>query len=194
MVLTPSTMQELGIKAPDFSLPDPTGKIYSLADWPISKGLLVIFMCNHCPYVLHIRQKLVEKIRDYQEQGITVMAINGNDFSAYPDDNPANMAFFAKTYGYTFPYLVDEEQQVAKAYGAACTPDFFLFDAEKKLVYRGQFDSARPGNSDPVTGADLSKAVELLITGKEVSLEQRPSMGCNIKWKPENEPEYFRLK
>ncbi len=194
MVLTPSTMQELGIKAPDFSLPDPTGKVYSLADWSISKGLLVIFMCNHCPYVLHIRQKLVEKIRDYQEQGITVIAINSNDFSAYPDDNPTNMAFFAQTHGYTFPYLVDEEQQVAKAYGAACTPDFFLFDAEKRLVYRGQFDSARPGNNEPVTGADLSMAVNLLITGKEVSLEQRPSMGCNIKWKPGNEPNYFRLK
>ena len=191
MVLTPSTMQELGMKAPDFTLPDPTGKIHSLADFSINKGLLVIFMCNHCPYVLHIRQKLVEKIRDYQAQGITVVAINSNDFSAYPDDDPANMAFFSKTHGYTFPYLVDEEQQVAKNYGAACTPDFFLFNAEKKLVYRGQFDSARPGNNEPITGADLSQAIELLIAGKQVSREQRPSMGCNIKWKPGNEPTYF---
>ncbi len=193
-MLTPSTMQELGIKAPDFTLPDPTGKMYSLADQPISKGLLVIFMCNHCPYVLHILQMLVEKMREYQEQGVTVIAINSNDFSAYPDDNPANMAFYSKTHGYTFPYLVDEEQQVAKVYGAACTPDFFLFDAEKKLVYRGQFDSARPGNSKPVTGADLSQAIDLLVAGKEISMEQKASMGCNIKWKPGNEPNYFRSK
>jgi peroxiredoxin len=185
-------MQELGMKAPDFTLPDPTGKLYSLADYSISKGLLVIFMCNHCPYVLHIREKLVEKIREYQEKGITVVAINSNDFDAYPDDNPKNMAFFSKTHGYTFPYLVDEQQQVAKAYGAACTPDFFLFDAEQKLVYRGQFDSARPGNQQPVTGEDLSTAIEQLITEQQVNLEQRPSMGCNIKWKPGNEPHYFQ--
>jgi peroxiredoxin len=192
MVLTPSTMQELGMKAPDFILPDPTGKLYSLADYSISKGLLVIFMCNHCPYVLHIREKLVEKIREYQKKGITVIAINSNDFDAYPDDNPENMAFFSKTHGYTFPYLVDKQQQVAKAYGAACTPDFFLFDAEQKLVYRGQFDSARPGNQEPITGEDLSLAIEQLITEQQVNPEQRPSMGCNIKWKPGNEPHYFR--
>ncbi len=192
MVLTPSTMQELGMKAPDFTLPDPTGKLYSLADYSISNGVLIIFMCNHCPYVLHIREKLVEKIREYQEQGITVVAINSNDFDAYPDDNPKNMAFFSKTHGYTFPYLVDEQQQVAKIYGAACTPDFFLFDAEQKLVYRGQFDSARPGNQEPVTGKDLSLAIEQLIRGQQVNLEQRPSMGCNIKWKPGKEPHYFQ--
>lgn len=194
MVLTPSTMQELGIKAPDFTLPDPAGERYALKDWTINKGLLVIFMCNHCPYVIHIRQKLVEKIRAYQELGITVVAINSNDFNAHPDDNPEKMALDSTTYGYTFPYLVDEQQQVAKAYGAACTPDFFLFDAEQKLVYRGQFDSARPGNNEPVTGADLSSAIERLVAGKPVSLEQRPSMGCNIKWKPGNEPDYFRPK
>jgi peroxiredoxin len=180
------------MKAPDFTLPDPTGKLYSLADYSIRKGLLVIFMCNHCPYVLHIREKLVEKIREYQEKGITVVAINSNDFDAYPDDNPNNMAFFSKTHGYTFPYLVDEQQQVAKVYGAACTPDFFLFDAEQKLVYRGQFDSARPGNQEPVTGEDLSSAIEQLVTGQQVTLVQRPSMGCNIKWKPGNEPHYFQ--
>ncbi|NOR23463.1 MAG: redoxin domain-containing protein [Desulforhopalus sp.] len=194
MVLTPSTMQELGIKAPDFTLPNPAGVHYSLSDWSIIKGLLVIFMCNHCPYVIHIRQKLVEKIQEYQGQGITVVAINSNDFNVYPDDNPVNMALDSKTHGYTFPYLVDEQQQVAKVYGAACTPDFFLFDAEQKLVYRGQFDSARPGNNEPVTGADLSSAIEQLVAGKPVFMEQRPSMGCNIKWKPGNEPDYFGSK
>ncbi|MGB3210725.1 MAG: thioredoxin family protein [Desulforhopalus sp.] len=191
MVLTPSTMQELGLQAPDFTLADPSGKPYSLGDMSINKGLLVIFMCNHCPYVIHIREKLVEKIRDYQEQGVTVIAINSNDFTAHPDDSPEKMTHDSTTYDYTFPYLVDEQQDVAKAYGAACTPDLFLFDAEKKLVYRGQFDSARPGNNEPVTGADLTSAVERLIGGRQISVEQRPSMGCNIKWKPGNEPEYF---
>ncbi len=194
MVLTPSTMQELGMKAPDFTLPDPAGERYSLEDFSISKGLLIIFMCNHCPYVQHIRQKLVAKIREYQEQGITVVAINSNDYAAYPDDNPENMELEAQRYGYTFPYLVDEQQLAAKLYGAACTPDFFLFDQQQKLVYRGQFDSARPGNSDPITGADLSSAIEQLIAGKPVTQEQRPSMGCNIKWKPGNEPGYFKPK
>jgi len=194
MVLTPSTMQELGIKAPDFTLPDPAGELHSLTDFAINKGLLVIFMCNHCPYVLHIREKLVEKIRSYQQQGITVVAINSNDFDAYPDDNPKNMEIDSVKYGYTFPYLVDEQQEVAKAYGAACTPDFFLFDAQQKLVYRGQFDGARPGNNEPVTGADLSLAVEQVLAGKAVSPEQKPSMGCNIKWKPGNAPDYFGPK
>jgi peroxiredoxin len=187
-------MQELGMKAPDFTLPDSAGERYSLADFSINKGLLIIFMCNHCPYVQHIRQKLVEKIREYQEQGITVVAINSNDFAAYPDDNPQNMELDAQKHGYTFPYLVDERQQVAKAYGAACTPDFFLFDTKQKLVYRGQFDSARPGNSETVTGADLSSAIGQLVAEKPVPREQRPSMGCNIKWKPGNEPDYFKPK
>jgi peroxiredoxin len=194
MVLTPSTMQELGIKAPGFTLPDTAGVQYSLESLSIKKGLLVIFMCNHCPYVIHIRQKLVEKIQEYQEQGIMVVAINSNDFIAYPDDNPVNMALDSKTHGYTFPYLVDEQQEVAKAYGAACTPDFFLFDAEQKLVYRGQFDSARPGKDEAVTGTDLSLAIEQLVGGKPVSSEQRASMGCNIKWKSGNEPDYFGPK
>ena len=194
MVLTPSIMQELGMKAPDFTLRDPAGKSYSLTDWSIDRGLLVIFMCNHCPYVIHIRPKLVEKIRAYQKQGITVVAINSNDFSEYPDDNPQNMLLDSKKYGYTFPYLVDEQQQIAKIYGAACTPDFFLFDAQQKLVYRGQFDSARPGNDQPVTGKDLSAAIDQLVTAKPVTGEQRPSMGCNIKWKPGNAPGYFGAK
>jgi peroxiredoxin len=192
MVLTPSTMQELGMAAPDFNLPEPTGEPYCLGDQAIDKGLLVIFMCNHCPYVIHIREKLVEKVRTYQEQGITVVAINSNDFTGYPDDNPKNMAVIARSHGYTFPFLVDERQEVAKTYGAACTPDFFLFNAAKKLVYRGQFDGARPGNSEPVTGGDLSAAIDRLIAGRPVSPDQRPSMGCNIKWKPGNEPVYFR--
>lgn len=194
MVLTPSIMQELGMKAPDFTLPDPAGKQYSLTDLGVDKGLLVIFMCNHCPYVIHIREMLVAKLRSYQEQGIAVVGINSNDFKAYPDDSPEKMTFDAKTFNYSFPYLVDEEQQVAKSYGAACTPDFFLFNAELKLVYRGQFDSARPGNSEPVTGADLSSAIDRLIAGQSIPVEQRPSMGCNIKWKSGNEPSYFGVK
>lgn len=194
MVLTPSIMQELGMKAPDFTLPDPAGKQYPLADLRVDKGLLVIFMCNHCPYVIHIRNKLVEKIRDFQEQGISVVGINSNDFNVHPDDSPENMTSDAERYGYSFPYLVDEEQQVAQSYGAACTPDFFLFNGELQLVYRGQFDSARPGNTEPVTGSDLSAAVDNLIGGKSISAEQRPSMGCNIKWKPGNEPSYFGAK
>jgi hypothetical protein len=148
-------------------------------------------MCNHCPYVKHIREKLVEKVRTFQDQGITVVAINSNDFNAHPDDSPENMSIDAKTHGYSFPYLVDEGQQVAKVYGAACTPDFFLFNNELRLVYRGQFDNARPGNSEPVTGDDLSSAVDQLLAGKSISVEQRPSMGCNIKWKPGNEPSYY---
>lgn len=194
MVLTPSTMQELGMQAPDFTLADPKGKKFSLAELSIDKGLLVIFMCNHCPYVLHIRHKLLEKIREYQEMGIKVVAINSNDFTAYPDDSPENMAIDSDRHGYTFAYLVDEGQQVAKAYGAACTPDLFLFDSRKKLVYRGQFDSSRPGNNDAITGQDLTSAVERLVAGKPISPEQRPSMGCNIKWRPGNEPHYFQAK
>ncbi len=194
MVLTPSIMQGLGMKAPGFTLPDPAGKQYSLTDLRVDKGLLVVFMCNHCPYVIHIRNKLVEKGRAFQEQGITVVGINSNDFNVHPDDSPENMTIDVETYGYSFPYLVDEGQQVAKSYGAACTPDFFLFNAELKLVYRGQFDNARPGNSEPITGADLSSAVDDLIAGKSISVEQQPSMGCNIKWKSGNEPSYFGAK
>jgi peroxiredoxin len=191
MVLTPSTMQELGTTAPDFSLPAPDGTLWRLADQPAGKGLLVVFMCNHCPYVIHIREKLVEMARRFQEQGIIVVAINSNDAAAYPDDSPEKMAEEAARYGYSFAYLVDGDQTVAKAYGAACTPDFFLFDGEHRLVYRGQFDSARPGKPDPVTGGDLSLAVDQLIAGRPVPLAQQPSMGCNIKWRPGNAPAYF---
>jgi peroxiredoxin len=184
-------MLELGTDAPDFSLPSPEGDFYSLKKQKIDKGLLVIFMCNHCPYVLHIRRQLVERIRAYQERGITVVAINSNDFAAYPDDSPEKMSQAAKECAFSFPYLVDEQQKTARAYHAACTPDFFLFDKDKRLVYRGQFDSSRPGNTVEITGADLSDAVDSLLLGKSISSEQRPSMGCNIKWKPGNEPDYF---
>lgn len=190
MVLTPSTMLELGTIAPDFTLSDPDGRPFSLADQKIDKGLLVVFMCNHCPYVIHIREQLVVAIRRYQAQGIEVVAINSNDYTAHPDDSPAKMAEDAKVFDYSFPYLVDERQQVAKAYHAACTPDLFLFDADKKLVYRGQFDGARPGNDIPVSGADLTAAVQNMISGKAISAHQRPSMGCNIKWKKGQEPDY----
>lgn len=191
MVLTPSTMQELGMKAPDFTLPTAQGGLFSLSEQHIDKGLLVIFMCNHCPYVIHIRAKLVERIVSYQDRGITVVAINSNDYTTYTDDRPEKMVQDARTFGYTFPYLVDEAQNVAKAYGAACTPDLFLYDAEKKLIYRGQFDGARPGNNAPVTGNDLTMAIDALIAGKVLSAEQKPSIGCNIKWKAGNEPHYF---
>ena len=191
MSLTPSTMLELGTTAPDFTLASPSGKHYCLADQQINKGLLVIFMCNHCPYVLHIRETLIEKIKHYQQSGIEVVAINSNDYEKYPDDGPAKMAEVEKQLQLTFPYLIDETQQTAKAYRAACTPDFFLFNSDKKLVYRGQFDSARPGNTEPVSGEDLSNAVAEVVAGKPVTVAQKPSMGCNIKWTEGNAPEYF---
>lgn len=191
MSLTPSTMLELGTKAPDFSLQNFDGKVVALTDMQIEKGLLVIFMCNHCPYVKHIQKKLVEQTRVYMEQGIKVVAINSNDYSAYPDDGPEEMARQAEAFQFPFSYLVDVNQEVAKAYRAACTPDFFLFDEDKRLVYRGQFDSARPGKEEPVTGVDLTGAITSLVDGNAISPDQNPSMGCNIKWKPGNAPDYF---
>ncbi len=191
MSLTPSTMLDLGTKAPDFTLQTADGTEFALAGQKIDRGLLVIFMCNHCPYVIHIREKLVECIGAYQRRGVTVVAINANDYKEYPDDSPEKMLEDAKTYNYTFPYLVDEDQSVAQAYKAACTPDLFLFDADKKLVYRGQFDGARPGNDKAVTGEDLTAAIEKLLAGETISPDQRPSMGCNIKWKEGNAPSYF---
>jgi len=191
MTLTPSTMLDLGTEAPSFTLADPEGNSFDLSKQQIDRGLLVIFMCNHCPYVIHIREQLVQRIREYQGQGITVVAINSNDYITHPDDSPERMAQDAKKFGYTFPYLVDEAQQVARAYQAACTPDLYLFDQDRKLVYRGQFDSARPGNTTPVSGDDLTAAVALMLEGKEIQVVQQPSMGCNIKWKAGNEPSYF---
>jgi peroxiredoxin len=191
MALTPSTMLALGTPAPEFSLPDTNGKLVSLSDFASAPALVVAFICNHCPYVKHIREGLAQFGREMQTRGVAVIAISSNDAVKYPDDSPARMAQEVKSAGYTFPYLHDESQAVAKAYRAACTPDFFLFDRDRQLVYRGQFDDSRPGNGRPVTGADLRAAVAALIGGRPVAADQTPSMGCNIKWKPGNEPDYF---
>ena len=191
MARTESTMLELGTQAPGFSLPDTTGKLVTLADFEDANGLLVVFMCNHCPYVIHIRDALAAFAEEYQDQGLAVVGINSNDAANYPDDSPEKMAEEVATRGYTFPYLYDESQAVAQAYKAACTPDFFLFDADRKLVYRGQFDDSRPRNDIPVTGIDLRAAVDALLNDDEMPDEQKPSMGCNIKWKPGNEPDYY---
>ena len=184
-------MLTLGTAAPDFSLPDTNGKTISLADFKNAPAVLVLFICNHCPYVKHLRAELARLAREYQAKGAAVVGISSNDAQKYPDDGPARMASEAKLAGYTFPYLYDERQTVAKAYRAACTPDFFLFDREHKLVYRGQFDDSRPGNSVPVTGRDLRAALDAVLAGKPVQATQKPSLGCNIKWKPGNEPDYF---
>lgn len=184
-------MLPLGTVAPDFRLPDTTGKLVSLADFKDAPALVVVFMCNHCPYVKHIRQGLAQFARDYIPRGVAMVGINSNDATKYPDDSPARMAEEVKAAGYIFPYLFDETQQVAKAYRAACTPDFYVFDRARRLVYRGQFDDSRPGNGIPVTGKDLRAAVEAVLAGKPVSPNQKPSLGCNIKWKPGNEPDYF---
>ncbi len=192
MAMTPSTMAlPLGAPAPDFRLPDPSGKTWSLDDFQDAKGFLVIFLCNHCPFVIHIREGLAGVAKEYQGKGIAVVGINSNDVKKYPDDRPEKMAEVAERIGFTFPYLFDETQDVAKAYRAACTPDFFLFDKSRKLVYRGQFDGSRPGNDVPVSGNDLKAALDAVVQGNPVPAEQKPSIGCNIKWKPGNEPEYF---
>jgi peroxiredoxin len=190
MALTPSTMQPLGTAAPDFKLPDTQGHTVALDDFKDAPALLVVFMCNHCPYVQHIRQGLAQLARDFQKRGAAVVGINANDVQNYPADAPPKMAEEVRRAGYTFPYLFDESQAVAKAYRAACTPDFFVFDRQRQLVYRGQMDDSRPGNNVPVTGQDLRAAVEAVLTGKPVLARQKPSLGCNIKWKPGNEPGY----
>lgn len=188
---TPSTMLELGTKAPDFRLFDTVNnQLVSLSDFSNAKGLLVVFICNHCPFVKHILKGFVIAARDFQQKGIGVVAISSNDVENYPDDSPVKMAAEAREHQFSFPYLYDGTQEVAKAYKAACTPDFFLFDEKDSLVYRGQFDSSRPGNDKPVNGEDLREAVELLLDGK-IKDDQKPSMGCNIKWKSGNEPDYF---
>ena len=183
MAETPSTMVALGTPAPDFRLPDTTGRLVARDDFKDAPGLLVMFICNHCPFVKHIRRGLAQFARDYHGRGLAIVAINSNDVASYPDDSPENMAKEVKDAGYTFPYLYDESQAVAKAYRAACTPDFFLFDRQRQLVYRGQFDDSRPSNGRPVTGADLRSAVDAVLGGSQVHAEQRPSIGCNIKWK-----------
>jgi peroxiredoxin len=191
MVAVNSTMLPLGTKAPDFRLPDTTGKNISLKDLQGAPALVVVFMCNHCPYVKHIRSGLAQIARDYLPRGVAMVGINSNDVSNYPADSPGKMAEEARAAGYLFPYLYDETQAVAKAYRAACTPDIYLFDKDQRLIYRGQLDDSRPGNGIPVTGKDLRAAVDATLAGKDVSPQQKASIGCNIKWKPGNEPDYF---
>lgn len=192
MARTPSTMLELGTAAPDFALQDPGGVTVRLPDFGVKPALLVAFICNHCPFVKHIQFEMAEFAAAYQPKGLGMVAINSNDPVSHPEDSPSRMAEEARRVGYAFPYLVDETQSVAKAFRAACTPDFFLFDRGRKLVYRGQFDSSRPGNGVPVTGADLRDAVEAVLDGRPVAVLQKPSVGCNIKWKPGNEPDYYQ--
>jgi peroxiredoxin len=186
----PSTMLELGTKAPDFSLPDTvSGDTVSLGDIT-QDALLVIFMSNHCPYVKHVQRGLADLRRDYDEGDVAIVGISANDVENYPDDSPEELARIAKEMGYGFPVLYDETQEVAKAYTAACTPDFFLFDADRALVYRGQMDSSRPKSGEAVTGEDLRAAMDALLAGDEITSEQRPSIGCSIKWKEGNAPAY----
>lgn len=191
MVAVPSQMLALGTPAPPFALPDPDGRITTLADLAGPPALLVMFLCNHCPYVKHVRPELARIGRAYGPRGVAMAAINSNDAEAYPDDAPAAMREEAAAAGYPFPYLVDGSQEVAKAYRAACTPDFFLFDADRRLAYRGQLDASRPTNELPVTGADLRAALEAVLAGRPAPEPQVPSLGCNIKWKPGNAPDYF---
>jgi peroxiredoxin len=186
-----STMLALGTPAPDFSLPDVSdARIVSLADFSGEKALLVMFLCAHCPYVVHVQPELARLERDYADTGVALVAITANDAVQYPQDAPAPTAAMARAAGFTFPFLYDETQAVAKAYSAACTPDFFLFDAGRRLVYRGQIDSSRPGRGQP-DGADLRAALDAVLSGAPVSADQKPSIGCNIKWKAGNAPAYF---
>jgi len=187
-----STMTALGAVAPAFSLPDCRGGTVSLDDFKQTPAFLVIFMCNHCPYVKHVQKALAALVKEYQARGVAVVGISSNDISSHPEDSPENMAKVAREIGYTFPYLYDESQEVAKAYKAACTPDFFLYDGKRKLVYRGQMDGSRPGNNIPVTGSDLRRALDAVLASKAVPADQRASLGCGIKWKLGKEPEYLK--
>jgi len=191
MPATPSTMLPLGTTVPSFSLPDLDGRTVSSEDFRTAPGLLVAFLCHHCPYVRHMRQEFAAFAKEYRERGLAIVGIASNDTDAHPEDGPAGMKEEAAAAGYTFPYLFDESQGVAKAFRAACTPDLFLFDREGRLAYRGQFDGSRPGNGQPVTGADLRAAAEAVLAGDPVPADQKASIGCNIKWKPGNEPDYF---
>ena len=184
MALTPSKMIPLGTKAPDFRLPDAvSGKQFSLVELKSDKATVIMFICNHCPYVKHVQNGLVELANDYASKGVSFIAINSNDVKNYPDDSPENMKKVAQKMGYPFPYLFDDSQQVARSYDAACTPDFYIFDKNMKLMYRGQMDDSRPGNGKPVTGSDIRQALDSILDGRVISDEQIPSMGCNIKWK-----------
>ena len=192
MAAVHSTMLPLGTIAPDFTLPDTvSGKSINLTTYRAAKPVLVMFICNHCPFVLHLRAALAKFCAEAQKRGVQVLAISSNDPENYPDDAPAKMTIEARSAGYTFPYLFDATQSVARSFQAACTPDFFLFDAHGKLYYRGQFDSSRPRNGEPVTGNDLRAAIDALLAAKPAPAQQFPSIGCNIKWKPGNEPDYF---
>ncbi len=189
MAAVESQMLPLGTTAPAFSLPDPDGNVHSFDE--SASATLVMFICNHCPFVKHIREELARIGRDYGGRGVAIFAISSNDFQNYPADAPPLMKKEAANWGYSFPYLVDEDQSVAKAYSAACTPDFFLFDANLALVYRGQLDDSRPSNGLPVTGRDLRSALDATLAGTAVAEPHKPSIGCNIKWRAGNEPDYF---
>lgn len=188
-----STMLSLGTETPDFSLFDVIStKTVSLADFAEKKVMLVMFICRHCPYVKHVQQELAKIGRDYKDRDLGIVAISSNDIDIYPEDAPGSLKEQAKDLGFTFPYLYDETQEVAKAYTAACTPDFFLFDSNRKLIYRGQLDDSRPGNDISVTGRDLRAAIDVALDGQMPDLNQKPSLGCSIKWKEGNEPDYFK--
>jgi peroxiredoxin len=193
MAATPSTMLALGTPAPDFKLPDVVSrKTISLRTFAGKKGLLVMFLSRHCPYVQHVKDELARIGKEYGGRGIGMVAVSANDVSGYPDDAPERLKEMAEESGFTFPYCYDESQETARAFSAACTPDFFLFDNKRKLVYRGELDDSRPGNNIPVTGRELRAALEAVLAGKPAPEEQKPSLGCNIKWKPGNEPHYAR--
>ena len=190
MARTPSTMLKLGTQAPEFSLLEPaSGSQVSLNNFKDSP-VLIVFSCNHCPYVLHIIDSFVSMANSYLDKGLSTVWINANDVEHYPDDSPEKMVQLVRDHGFKFPYLYDQTQQVAQAYQAACTPDFFLFDSAHRLVYRGQYDASRPGNNEPVTGHDLKLAIDALLAGNPVTEDQLPSLGCNVKWKAGNEPDY----
>lgn len=191
MVAVESQMLPLGTEAPPFTLPDPDGRQHSLDEVPDARAWLVMFICNHCPFVKHVRHELARIGNDYLPRGVAIFAINSNDYDKYPADSPERMREEAREVGYRFPYLIDRDQSVAKAYRAACTPDIFLFDGNRRLVYRGQLDDSRPSNGKPVTGADLRAALDAVLEGREVPADQKPSVGCNIKWRPGNAPEWF---
>jgi len=192
MVRTHSTMAPLGMEIPAFSLPDvSTGETVSPSDFDHAEALLVVFLCNHCPYVKHVRHALAAFAREYAGRGLATVGISSNDPGAHPEDGPEGMRAEASEAGYVFPYVLDDTQEVAKAFSAACTPDFFLFGRDRKLAYRGQFDGSRPGNDVAVTGEDLRGAVDAVLAGRLPAPEQTPSIGCNIKWRPGNEPDYF---
>ena len=191
MSLTPSTMLSLGTSAPDFELPDVVSHQTISLDFADGSPLLVMFICQHCPFVKHVKQQLAQIGKDYADSDLKIVAISANDVATHPDDSPEKLKAMAQEFEFKFPMCYDESQETAKAYTAACTPDFFLFDADHKLVYRGQLDDSRPGNDKPVTGKDLRGAIDAVLAGKEVEPEQKPSIGCNIKWKSGNEPAYY---